>query len=673
MKVSADARLAIPSLFGWATLVIVLNIGAEDPARTTMAASIAAAICGVVALVVFRRFPTLGLAVLLAAGLLVALAFRAPGHLTVEPWNEPVTNTPWFFAWADLLRERLLVASSSLPSTGGQLLPGLAIGDTSRVSQALLASMKTSSLTHITAVSGANCAIVIASMVALTARLGLSRRVRLVVAIVALVAFVVLVTPQPSVVRAAVMSLVVLVSLFSGRPGSGLPLLALAMTVILLWDPWWAIDYGFVLSVSATLGLLLFSGPLTHSLSRWMPGLLAAVIAIPLSAQLLCQPIIILLTPQIPTYGVVANVLAGPAAPVATVLGLIACLILPFAQPVGMFLLWIAWLPSEWIGQTATVCASLPLPSVPWLAGWWGVTCATAVSVLILAVLLSRRRWVMTVSALALSSGFVLALAISSINVVWGQAKIPDNWVLAACDVGQGDALVLRSQGRFALIDTGREKAPLEKCLRSLGVQRINLLILTHYDADHVGAIATLYGKVDEAIVGPTSDKRGQSIVSELAAGKAHIVHGVAGLTGTLGDFQWSVLWPSPTYPSMNTGNPGSITVLMRTPGLSALFLGDLGEKAQNALLSEGSVTAVDVVKVAHHGSADQSSALYAKIRAKFGIVSVGSGNSYGHPTSKTLDMLASQGATSLRTDRRGLIAVTMSGDHLGVWSERAG
>ncbi|MEG2778090.1 MAG: ComEC/Rec2 family competence protein, partial [Aurantimicrobium sp.] len=128
--------------------------------------------------------------------------------------------------------------------------------------------MKTVSLTHITAVSGANIAVVTASVMAIAALCGAGRRVRLVIAVCALVAFVILVTPQPSVLRAAVMAVVVMIALFSGRPGSGIPLLAFATLLMLMWNPWWAIDYGFILSVSATAGLLLFSGPLASSLNR---------------------------------------------------------------------------------------------------------------------------------------------------------------------------------------------------------------------------------------------------------------------------------------------------------------------------------------------------------------------------------------------------------------------
>ena len=673
MKIVADARLAVPSLLGWASLVVVLNLGATDGHDLTLWAWVAAAIMCAGAALTMRTFPSVGLAAALATALLVGLALRAPFHVEVLPWNEATSETPWFLSWADVLRHKLLDASASLPGTGGQLVPGLAIGDTSRVSQALQANMKAVSLTHITAVSGANCAIVTASTAVIAARMGASRRVRIALALVVLVAFVVLVTPQPSVVRAAVMSGVVLIAMFSGRPGSGLPMLALAMTGILLWNPWWAIDYGFVLSVTATLGLLVFSGPLTRRLSSYMPATLAAIIAIPLSAQLLCQPAIILLTPQIPTYGILANVIAGPAAPLATVAGLLACLTLPCIPAVGLALTWATWLPAEWIGQVAQVCAGLPLPQLPWLAGWLGAGVLAATSAAILVIVLARSGALRLCAICALASGVIFALSLTVVPLWVAGAKIPQDWQIAACDVGQGDALVVRSENNYALIDTGKDVALLTSCLKKLGINRINLLVLTHYDQDHVGAVKSVFGKVDTAIVGPPEDARGDNIVSQLAAGGAKVVHGLKGMRGQLGSSTWDVLWPAPDHPSMQSGNPGSVTVLFHQPGVSSLFLGDLGEDAQQALLSTQQLPLVDVVKVAHHGSADQSPALYESIHARIDLVSVGAGNSYGHPTAKTLALLGRLGGLIARTDQSGLLLLSSAGGDLHLWRERGG
>lgn len=121
----------------------------------------------------------------------------------------------------------------------------------------------------------------------------------------------------------------------------------------------------------------------------------------------------------------------------------------------------------------------------------------------------------------------------------------------------------------------------------------------------------------------------------------------------------------------MQDGNPGSITVLLQTASLSAIFLGDLGEDAQNALMLDTPIVAVDLVKVAHHGSSDQSPALYRKLGASVGLVSVGEENGYGHPTSQALALLKDVGTSVARTDTDGLIVVSARDHRLTVWSER--
>jgi competence protein ComEC len=213
-----------------------------------------------------------------------------------------------------------------LPDPGGGLIAGLAVGDTSGVSDGLDAAMKSSSLSHLTAVSGANCALVVGIAFALAALCGARRALRVIAGLGTLVAFVILVSPEPSVIRAATMAAIAMLGLLLGRTGAGLSLLTASIVLLLLLDPWLSRSIGFALSVAATAALLVLAGPLADGLSRWMPRTLALFVAVPLSAQLACGPIIVLISPQVSIYGVAANMLAAPAAPVGTVLGLAACL-----------------------------------------------------------------------------------------------------------------------------------------------------------------------------------------------------------------------------------------------------------------------------------------------------------------------------------------------------------
>ena len=584
---------------------------------------------------------------------------------------------PWFLGWSNSLRAEFRAAAAQLPGDGGALLPGLAVGDTSAVSETLDAAMKSTSLSHLTAVSGANCAVVVGLIMLLGSALGASRRLRIAMALIVLVGFVVLVTPDASVLRAAVMAALVMFALASGRPTRGLPVLCLAVILLIFIDPWMSRDFGFILSVLATAGLLVLAGPLARVLSRWLPAPLAALISIPVAAQLACQPVLILLNPTIPVYGVIANLLAEPAAPVATVLGLIACVTLIVVPAVGKIALSIAWLPSAWIAAIAHFFAAAPGAQAPWFSGALGAFAIAAVTGLILVVVLKRRS-----TATRIIAGVLLLSVVSYGGGILGQAlgrstSFPEHWQIAACDVGQGDAVLVRSGDTIALIDTGPTPQALATCLKDLGVHHIDLLVLSHYDLDHVGGTAAVLGIVDHVLVGPVSDASDTALRDSLERSGATVAEVSRGGRGMLGDLRWEVLWPPTRMGSVEPGNAASVTVRFEGAGqcsegcLSSLFLGDLGDEAQSRMFGVAHPAQVDVVKVAHHGSSDQSQSLYERVNARVGIVSVGSSNTYGHPTQRLLDILSALSATIARTDLEGMILISPAPNGgIAVWTE---
>jgi competence protein ComEC len=599
---------------------------------------------------------------------------RAPAEVVAPP--------PWYLSWANGLRAGFAGAATGLPGDGGALLPGLAIGDTTAVSPALNSEMKTSSLSHLTAVSGANCAVIIGLILLAGKAMGLGRGLRIAVALVVLILFVVLVTPQPSVLRSALMASLVLVALARGRPISGLPVVGLSVIVLLTIDPWLAVNYGFALSVLATAGLMVLAGPLARRLERWLPRWLALMIAVPLAAQLACQPVLLLLNPTLPLYGVLANTLAEPASPAATVLGLAACVILPVAPPVGHALAAIAWLPSAWIAAVASFFAGLPLARVPWAGGALGVVALVVVTALVLALLLGRvGRRGRGILLASLATVVVVSLAATGLFAIASRLGRPANWQIADCDIGQGDAMVVRSAGKVAVMDTGPSGPLLAACLSTLGIGHIDLLVLSHYDLDHVAGTPVVDDLTARALVGPSTGKaRDVAIIQGLLDGGTRVDRVSEGLSGRLGDLRWSVLWPPAQLPDgIEPGNEACVTILFEPVGsctagcLSSLFVGDLDEKAQDLMLAANpTLPRLDVIEVAHHGSADQSESLYQRVRASVGLIGVGVHNRYGHPTQHLLDILASVGTLPARTDTEGLVLLT-AGESPGVvtvWSE---
>lgn len=597
-----------------------------------------------------------------------------------EP-GDLVAGPPGFLGWTESLRSGFLLLAGDLPGDGGSLLPGLAIGDTRAVSDELDLAMKASSLSHLTAVSGANCAVIIGLILLAGAALGLGRTWRVAASLAVLAGFVVLVTPEPSVLRAAVMATLALLAYAAGRPVQGIPVLAGAVLVLLVLDPWLARSYGFALSVLATGGLLLLTGPLTRLLSRWIPLWLAVAVAVPLAAQLACQPVLVLLNPEIPLFGIIANILAGPAAPAATVVGLAACLIGPIAPAVGGALAAIAWVFAAWIGAVARFFGAITWARFEWPGGVLGALALGAATALVLGiVLLPLPPPVLRVGRFAAVLLIVVAVAASGGTSIAGQAGRPTEWQIAACDIGQGDAMVVRSAGKIAVMDTGPDPVLLRECLDTLGIDRIDILFLSHFDLDHIGGTDAVVGRVDRALVGVIAEPADEAVIRSLVAGGAQVEQVSQGPVGLLGDLRWKILWPPNPLGEIEPGNPASMTVRFDPVGtcaagcLSSLFVGDLDERSQNRMLAANpGFTPVDVVKVSHHGSADQSVRLYETIAARVGLIGVGVGNGYGHPTERLLGILRDTRTEAARTDTDGLVLVAPGSTpgSITLWRQR--
>ena len=405
-----------------------------------------------------------------------------------------------------------------------------------------------------------------------------------------------------------------------------------------------------------------------------MPRPVALAVAVPLSAQLACGPIIALFAPQQSLISVVANLLAEPVAPIATVLGLLACLAMP-VPPLADLLAAAAWLPSAWIAQTAVVTAGLPLATIEAPAGI-GMA-------LIVAMLSAATFWAIAPHRplrgpwRAMAGGLLAVVlgAAAGWGLVSGPVAVlqrPSDWGIGMCDVGQGDAVLVRSATRTLLIDTGPDPEPLRRCLSELGVDRLDVLVLTHFDHDHAGASDVLVGRADIVLHGPVDTAAHQAQLDRLERGGARVVPASAGMTGRLGAADWRVLWPRRDEKVFPPGNDAGVILEIAGGGVPrSLFLADLSASSQGMLRRIGHPRDATVVKVAHHGSADQDPQLYADLDPALALISVGAGNDYGHPRAVTLDMLRALRTPILRTDERGTVLVSQGEDGLRVWNER--
>jgi competence protein ComEC len=351
----------------------------------------------------------------------------------------------------------------------------------------------------------------------------LSRRLRIglraspVLAGVALLGFVVLARPSPSVLRAAVMGVVGLVALSSGTRKAAMPALATAVLVLVLADPDLAATPGFALSVLATAGLLVLAPRWQQQLSRWMPGWLAAALAVPAAAQVACGPVVVAISAQLGLLSVPANLLAVPAVAPATLAGVGAALLAPVWLPAAQAVAWLGWLPTAWLVRVADTGASVPGAAVPWPDGSRGALLLVALTLVVWPAL-TWRRYRQALTA-ALAAAAVTAAGLTVARPAWP----PPGWFAVFCDVGQGDAVVLRAeQGSAVVVDAGPDPVAMDRCLDRLGVDRVPLVVLSHLHADHVdGLPGVLDGRsVGLVQVGPLQepDERAEAVQRWTAA-----------------------------------------------------------------------------------------------------------------------------------------------------------
>ncbi|MEW1867498.1 ComEC/Rec2 family competence protein [Streptomyces caelestis] len=588
---------------------------------------------------------------------------------------------------AGRLRAGLREATDGLPADARALLPGLVVGDTARITPELDEAFRETDLTHTLAVSGANFTILLALLLGppglaqraerrgLAPRLGISLRATALLGAVLSLAFVVVCRPDPSVLRAAACGSVALLALATGRRRSLIPALATAVLLLVLYDPWLARSYGFLLSVLATGALLTLAPRWSAGLRRrGVPPRLAEALAAAGAAQAVCAPVVAVLAARVSLVAIPCNLLAEFALAPATVLGFLALATAPVAMPAAKALAWCASWPAQWLARVARTGAALPGAGVDWPGGWGG---AAALGALTLAALFVGRRllghpWWCAACALLLVLLVVQPPPLTRAITGWP----PTGWRMVMCDVGQGDALVLAAgEGAGVVVDAGPDPALVDHCLRSLGVTRVPLVVLTHFHADHVAGLpGVLRGRAVGAIETTSLEEPADqaAFVRRIAAARhVPVTYAAAGETRRAGELSWEVVWPPPGAPH-STGphsmgpvpegpNDASVAMLVRTAGLRLLFLGDLEPPAQRALARSPAarrLAGVDVLKVAHHGSAHQDPELMRRAAPRLALISTGEDNTYGHPAPGTVAVLRTAGATVLRTDRDGALAV---------------
>jgi len=574
-----------------------------------------------------------------------------PGVVAVLDVQRLTTQraAPWWWQGADRVSSGVRTAVRAGPTDARALVPALVDGDDTGLSDRVQDEFRRAGLTHLLAVSGTNLTIVLVLVLGLARAAGVRRRWLIVVGAVAVVGFVLVARPDPSVLRAAAMGSIGLVAAIVGGRG-GARVLASAVLVLLFVDPWLARAPGFILSVCATAGIVIGAKPLATKFARWMPQWWALTLAVPLAAQLACLPPLVVLSGQISVVGLAANLVVAPLVAPTTVAGLAGGFLDLVSHELATMAGFVAALCAVVIIDVAHVAANLAGAVVPWRAPVWVLVVGFPLVLLGLWRVADRP---------AVVCGLAIGLSIAVARppqLGWP----PKQWLMVACDVGQGDATVINvGRGSAVLIDAGPEPYAVNQCLRRLHVRALPLAVITHAHADHDGgwAGAVRGRRVGSVVHGPSGGPGGLTAVGDRFR---------------VGAARFDVVWPPADMPQPQADdgtamNNSSVVMRATVGGVRILLAGDIETEAQDELVSSGVAVASDVLKFPHHGSGRQSPAFLAAVGATVATISVGADNDYGHPAETALEMLRAAHTDWRRTDRAGDIAIVVRDGRLLV------
>lgn len=544
------------------------------------------------------------------------------------------------------------------------------LGDRAGLDRDTLERFRASGTYHVLALSGAQVALVAALLSFGLRRLGIGPALAAPVVAASLFAYAAFVGADPPVVRAAVMASFLVLGRGLELDGEAANLLGFAAILLLSWRPSDVADPGFQLSFVATLGLVVLSAPIRSLLPR-LPWRLDLALATSAAAQVALAPLLVAHFHRLAPAALALNLAAVPLSTAVLLLGAALAAVGPVAPALGPLLGALAFGAARallWTSQCATWRVLDTRAPDPWpvalLVHGLGV------------VLLARGR--ARTGALLAAAGLAL--------LGWGgpPPRGDGRLEITVLDVGQGDAIVLRSpSGRYAIVDAGGSfdarsdvgEAVVAPFLWRQGVRDVDLLVLTHAHPDHVGGAPRLLRsfRVAEVWEGPApSADRGyvelDRALRDAGASRRTVTRGV---TEDWDGVRLEVLGPrAPSNPPRITRNDDSLVLRVGFGDFRALLTGDI-EAAGEEVLDPGPMS---MLKVAHHGSRTSSSAAFlTRARPRLAVVSAGSRNPFGHPSPEALGRLRSAGVRLFRTDQDGAVAVATDGGSLRIISTRSG
>lgn len=585
--------------------------------------------------------------------------------LVYEKENVQITNAEsvpvWYFP--SVWREKILsLIREIFPADTFGFAKALLLGDTTDLSYSQDRAFQVSGIRHVVAVSGLHVSILFSVVMGIS---GYRRLLPSLLGIPVLVLFAALAGFTPSVVRACTMYGLMILALLVDREYDPPTALAFAVLTILLTNPIAITAVSFQLSVACTVGILLFERKLREyvykitkskdaakgksrkaRLIRWTVG----SVSVTLSAMSLTTPLCAMYFGMVSIIGIFTNLVALWVISHIFYGIMLACLAGSIWLPAGKLIAWlISWLIRYvlWISE---LCAGIPFAAVYTDSVYIVIWIIFSYSLLGIFFLLKRKHPVIT--AVGILAGLCVCVFLS-----WLEPKL-DTTRVCVIDVGQGQSILLQSGNKHYLVDCGSEASAhaadkTANFLLSQGVYHLDGIILTHYDADHAGAVPDLLTsiKADVVYMPEAEDSNGIRLVIENTAEETELIQNTAQIELEEGKI---TLYPAQ---DASNDNESSMCVLFQSENCDILITGDRSTSGERKLLKSTQLPKLEVLVAGHHGAKNATGRELLQVtQPAYVAVSVGGNNHYGHPSQETLSRLEEYGCTVLRTDLQGTI-----------------
>ena len=556
----------------------------------------------------------------------------------------------------------------NLPNETSELLSGMLIGEKSNLQKEIQEDFRDSSLSHVLAISGMHVSYVMLGVTFVISKIKFSKKMSKIVTILILLFFIILTGKTASVTRACFMSSYIILASLLHKKAHVLGSISISLLIILIINPYFILDIGLQLSYGGTIGIVLiypilkkYKKKKEDKCSKFkkiiykIKDKIIDTILITISANLVIFPIVLFHYNTMSFTFIISNLLISPIIGIIIILGFLSVFASYIINPISKVMFFILQIFLNLLTQIAHFCAII-------------------ISYLFLISIFLVKSKIITGKKIGKKVFIIFIIIVIILNLILN--FIPKTFTISFIDVGQGDSMLISTpKGKNILVDGGGSrdetsfnigKQTLIPYLLNKGITKLDYILISHFDSDHVGGILSVLEelKAEKVIICKQEENENHKRFKEIVKNKNIKVYVVKkGDNLKIEENIWlNILWPKEERIKENAINNNSIVAKLNYKSFSILLTGDIEKIAENEILKEyenSNILNANILKVAHHGSKSSSiNEFLEKVKPQIALIGVGEKNTFGHPNAGVLNRLENLNTKIYRTDEKGEITI---------------